>query len=168
MRFGLVYTDWSLVFPKPNPRQEATFLSGLGWKSPFHRRPAAFGEKSIFTPTSLGRTKILQFLPLRPPLGRTTKTCFVLGRMGTSAHNESPLHSWRLRLWWLNTHQVAGEGKVCLKHPRRLCPLPGSCSCCAVLVIFCFPSLGSPSALKSLFSGNNAVSPGWFLNISSE
>lgn len=93
MRFGLVYTDWSLVFPKPNPRQEATFLSGLGWKSPFHRRPAAFGEKSIFTPTSLGRTKILQFLPLRPPLGRTTKTCFVLGRMGTSAHNES--HSTR-------------------------------------------------------------------------
>ena len=56
-------------------------------KDIFHRRPAAFGEKSIFTPTSLGRTKILQFLPLRPPLGRTTKTCFVLGRMGTSAHN---------------------------------------------------------------------------------
>ena len=67
---------------KPNPRQEATFLSGLGWKYPFHLRPAACGEKFIFTTTSLGRTKILQFLPLRPPLGRTTKTCFCVGSDG--------------------------------------------------------------------------------------
>ena len=82
MRFGLVYTDWSLVFPKPNPRQEATFLAGPGWKYPFHLRPAAYGEMLISTTTSMGRTKILQFLPLRPPLGRTTKTCFCVGSDG--------------------------------------------------------------------------------------
>ena len=44
--------------------------------------------KSLFSPRPPWvAQKILQFLPLRPPLGRTTKTCFVLGRMGTSAHN---------------------------------------------------------------------------------
>ena len=48
----------------------------------FHLRPAAYGEMLISTTTSMGRTKILQFLPLRPPLGRTTKTCFCVGSDG--------------------------------------------------------------------------------------
>ena len=80
--FGLVNTDGSLLFPNQTSRREAPFPSGLGWKTSFYRRPVAFGEMIIFTTTSLGRTKILQFLPLRPPLGRTTKTCFCVGSDG--------------------------------------------------------------------------------------
>ena len=139
--FGLVNTDGSLLFPNQTSRREAPFPSGLGWKTPFHRRPVAFGEMIIFTTTSLGRTKILQFLPLRPPLGRTTKTCFCVGSDGYIRVERIPLHSWRLRLWWLNTYQVAGEGKVCLTHPAKA-PSPVKSlllfECCAVLVIFCF------------------------------
>ena len=125
---------------KPNPRQEATFLAGPGWKYPFHLRPAAYGEMLISTTTSMGRTKILQFLPLRPPLGRTTKTCFCVGSDGHIRVEWMPLHSWRLRLWRMNTHQVASEGKVFLTH---LAAAPSSVrflhlfACCAVPVIFC-------------------------------
>ena len=125
---------------KPNPRQEATFLAGPGWKYPFHLRPAAYGEMLISTTTSMGRTKILQFLPLRPPLGRTTKTCFCVGSDGHIRVEWTPLHSWRLRLWRMNTHQVASEGKVFLTH---LAAAPSSVrflhlfACCAVPVIFC-------------------------------
>ena len=125
---------------KPNPRQEATFLAGPGWKYPFHLRPAAYGEMLISTTTSMGRTKILQFLPLRPPLGRTTKTCFCVGSDGYIRVEWMPLHSWRLRLWRMNTHQVASEGKVFLTH---LAAAPSSVrflhlfACCAVPVIFC-------------------------------
>ena len=53
---------------------------GLWWKVYFH-------------PDLPGSHTNSQFLPLRPPLGRTTKTCFVLGQMGISAHHES--HSTR-------------------------------------------------------------------------
>ena len=128
---------------------------GLWWKVYFHPDlPGSHKNSPIFTTAT-------------PPRSHN-QNLFCVGSDGYIRAQWIPLHSWRLRLWWLNTHQVAGDGKVCLKHPRRLCPLPGSCSCCAVLVIFCFPSLGNPSALKSLFSGNNAVSPGWFLNISSK
>ena len=57
-------------------------LSRSALKHLFHLRPAAYGEMLISTTTSMGRTKILQFLPLRPPLGRTTKTCFCVGSDG--------------------------------------------------------------------------------------
>ena len=52
-----------------------------------------------------------------------------------------PLHSWRIRLWRMNTHPVASEEKVCLTHHATL---PSSVkflhlfSCCAVLFIFYF------------------------------
>ena len=48
----------------------------------------AFGEIIIFTATSLGRTKILQFFYRDPPKVAQPKLTFVLGRMGTSAQND--------------------------------------------------------------------------------
>ena len=48
----------------------------------------AFGEIIIFTTTSLGRTKILQFFHCDPPKVAQPKLTFVLGRMGTSAQND--------------------------------------------------------------------------------
>ena len=101
---------------------------GLWWNNYFHQ-------------DLTGSHKNSPIFPLRPPQGRTTKTYFCVGSGGYIRAKWIPLHSWRLRLWWLNTHQVAGEGKVCLTHPAKA-PSPVKSlllfECCAVLVIFCF------------------------------
>ena len=44
--------------------------------------------KRLFSLTSLGRTKILQFFHCDPPKVAQPKLTFVLGRMGTSAQND--------------------------------------------------------------------------------
>ena len=179
--FGLVNTDGSLLFPNQTSRREAPFPSGLGWKTPFHWRPVAFGEMIIFTTTSLGRTKILQFLPLRPPLGRTTKTCFCVGSDGYIRVDES--HSTREGCdcddWTLTKSQV--KEKFAWRILRRLRPPSSSCSPLSVVLSWSYSvscssgwrrvledlnphSLGSPSALESLFNWKNSVSPGLIID----
>ena len=77
---------------KPNPRQEATFLAGLGWKYPFHLRPLAYGEIVIFTTTSGSLPKNpLFFASTCDPRSHDQKSpIFVSGRMGTSAQKMYP------------------------------------------------------------------------------
>ena len=125
-----------------------------GWwlqKGIFYRRPAALGGVLIFTLTSLGCPKNSLIFPLRPPLrsNRQNLLFWWFGWVHPHTMNASP--PVKDGLWWLNTHLVAGEGKVCLTYHQG----PGHCRVLAPAGLSWSHStsqtLGSPST--SVFSG---------------